>query len=322
MSAFNQLFRVSLLILLILPGLCLPPGTAHGNDLDRLKQRPKRIDFNDVVRGNAPHQDSGREPALKIAVAAMISPGYTYKYYIELLNLIGGRMGRRVEFIQRKTYSEVNKMLGQGKLDLAFVCSGPYVSGKAEFGAEIVAVPVCHGQKVYYSYFIARKGSGIKTFPDYKDQTFAFTDPLSNTGYMVPLYYLAKRGETPEHYFKKTFFTHSHDNSIQAVANGLADGAAVDSLIYEFMQAEKPELTAKTLVIEKSPPYGIPPVVTTPAMDWGTKQRLKAVFLSVHEDPTGKQILDNLQIDRFVKGDDKDYDTVRELQAFLETRRD
>ena len=42
---------------------------------------------------------------------------------------------------------------------------------------------------------------------------------------------LAKRGETPESFFGETFFTNSHDNSIKAVAEGLADettGAIVE----------------------------------------------------------------------------------------------
>lgn len=289
--------------------------TAAGDDL---AGAPVRIDFNDVVNTNGTRAQS--HSLLKIAVAAMISPKNTYKYYAELLRLIGERMDLQVMFIQKKTYSEVNEMLKENKLDLAFVCSGPYVSGRDDFGMEILAVPVCHGEKVYYSYFITSKKSGIRSFDDLRGKTFAFTDPLSNTGYAVPVYYLAKRNETPEFYFKKTFFTYSHDNSIRAVANGLADGAAVDSLIFDFMHVKNPELTAKTMVVDRSPPYGIPPVVVTPSMDPGMKENLKKVFFTIHQDPKGKQLLESLQIDRFEQGDDSDYNTIRELQDFLKSK--
>jgi phosphonate transport system substrate-binding protein len=322
MINLHPAFRVNFLIILALSGLCLFPSFAMGHDLNKLDKKPLTVDFNDVVKGKSSQPGDNQRPTLKIAVAAMISPSYTYKYYVELLNWIGERMGRDVVFVQRKTYSEVNKMLKQNELDLAFVCSGPYVSGKSAFGAEIIAVPVCHGEKVYYSYFIAHKESRIKSFQDYRGKTFAFTDPMSNTGFMVPRFYLAKLAETPEQYFKKTFFTHSHDNSIQAVADGLADGAAVDSLIYEFIRAKNPGLTQKTKIVEKSPPYGIPPVVTTPAMNPDTKAKLKNIFFSVHEDTKGKKLLETLQIERFVEGDDKDYDTVRELQNFIKCRHD
>lgn len=306
-------------ITLLISAMSLSPVFAAGGDMDALKKEPVKIDFNDVVKDDE-SQPKGEDSTLKIAVAAMISPQYTYNYYVELLNLIGERVGRDVVFVQKETYAEVNEMLKYKELDMAFVCSGPYVSGKEEFGMEIVAVPVCHGEKVYYSYFITSKKNGVKSFDDLRGKTFAFTDPLSNTGFMVPSYYLAKRNETPESYFKKTFFTHSHDNSIQAVAEGLADGAAVDSLIFEFMQVNNPDLTAKTTVIDKSDPYGIPPVVVTPSMELELKKKLKEIFLSIHEDPKGKMILKNLLIDRFVEGNDEDYKTVRELQDFLESK--
>ena len=301
--------------------LLFSPVFADTKSADGTKREPKKIDFNDVVESNPARPERADGPALKIAVAAMISPKYTHKYYIELLNLIGERLGRRVVFVQKKTYAEVNELLKQKKLDMAFVCSGPYASGKDEFGMEIVAVPVCHGEKVYYSYFIASRNSGIDSLDGLRGKTFAFTDPLSNTGYLVPTYYLARRNETSESFFKETFFTHSHDNSIQAVAEGLADGAAVDSLIYDFMRTENPGLTEKTVVIEKSPPYAIPPVVVSSSIAPEIKQRMKDLFLGIHEDPDGGTILKKLQIERFVEGNDEDYETVRELESFLRSKR-
>lgn len=290
--------------------------------MDGLKTGDKEaveIDFSDVVPGNQvlPTEE---EPVLRIAVAAMISPQETYRYYLELLDLIAKRMNRKVKFVQKKTYLEVNEMLKQNKLDLAFVCSGPYVLGKEEFGLEIIAVPICHGETVYYSYFLASKKSNIKSFKDLRGKTFVFTDPLSNTGYMVPSYYLARLGETAKSFFGKTYFTYSHDNSVQAVADGLADGAAVDSLIYEFMKVRKPGLTEKTVVVEKSPPYGIPPVVVPPGLPMKMKSSLTDIFLTIHQSPEGRAILDRIQVDHFVKGEDKNYDTVRDIQRYLKAR--
>lgn len=312
-------FRLSFLLLLSMI-ILLSPAFAGNDTVIAKEKKPLKIDFNDVMEQDGAAPERNNRSKLKIAVAAMISPKYTYKYYQELLNLIGKRMGRSVSFVQKKTYSEVNEMIKKSELDLAFVCSGPYVSAKEEFGMEILAVPICHGERVYYSYFIASRTSSIRSFEDLQGKTFAFTDPLSNTGCMVPNYYLAKRGETPESFFFKTFFTYSHDNSIQAVADGLADGAAVDSLIFNFMQIKNPKLTEKTIIIEKSTPYGIPPVVVSPSMTPEMKEKLKDIFLSLHEHPEGKKTLNKLLIDRFVEGNDEDYKTVRELIHFLKSQ--
>jgi phosphonate transport system substrate-binding protein len=71
-------------------------------------------------------------------------------------------------------------------------------------------------------------------------------------------------GHTPDTFFARTFFTYSHDNAIYAVADGVADGAAVDSLIYEFALLRDPDLANRVRIIHQSPPFGIPPVVVGP----------------------------------------------------------
>ncbi len=141
-------------------------------------------------------------------------------------------------------YEQVNEMLKNRELDLAFVYSGPYVKGKDDFGMEIIAVPVTHGASVYHSYFLAHKDSSFQSLDDLRGKTFAFTDPHSNTGCLVPTYVLAKQGETPASFFRETFFSYSHDNSIKMVAESQADGAAVDSLIWDFLNIVDPPIHA------------------------------------------------------------------------------
>jgi phosphonate transport system substrate-binding protein len=278
--------------------------------------RQPKVDFTKV----SPERETtaaGEQPVLRVAVAAMISPSITKQYYEDLLKLVGTKAGRRVEFIQRKSYAEVNDLIEKREVDLAFVCSGPYVLGHAKFGMEILVVPVVDGNKVYHSYIIAKKTSSLSSFDDLKGKKFAFTDPDSNTGCLVPRFMLSRRGTTPETFFQETFYTHSHDNSIKAVAEGLADGAAVDSLIWEFMNATDATFTSQTKIIEKSPPYGIPPVVVHASLDPALKQSLKAILLALHDDPTGRGLLQHLRIERFEEGGDELYQTVREMQEWL-----
>jgi len=265
-------------------------------------------------------EEADQRPVLRIAVSAMISPEATRQYYEELLRLIAERMGRRAVFLQRQTYAEVNALVKDHQVDLAFVCSGPYTQGHDAFGMEILAVPVVHGEEVYHSYIIVHKDSQIKSFDELRGKKFAFTDPQSNTGALVPTYMLAKRGETPKSFFKEYFYSHSHDNSIKAVADQLCDGAAVDSLIWEFFQVLDPKLTAQTRIIEKSPPYGIPPIVVHPDLDPACKAELKKILLTLHQQDSAREVLAKLQIDRFAAGNDAMYDTVREMNRWLDNQ--
>jgi phosphonate transport system substrate-binding protein len=257
------------------------------------------IDFSQIVSMEKPQPEHQEHPALRVAVGAMISPKETFVHYRQLLTYIGHRIGRETEFIQRKTYREINELLGAGHIDIAFICSGPYAVGKEKYGFELLAVPQTGGSHFYHSYLIV-KDEAIRSLEGLKGRTFAFTDPESNTGKLVPSYWLAQMGVSPEKYFGKVIYTYSHDNSILAVSKGLVDGAAVDSLIWEFYRSTNPVMTASTRVIRKSEPYPVPPVVTSGRFGRDHGKEVGQALLDMHKDPEGSQILDHLRIDRFI----------------------
>jgi phosphonate transport system substrate-binding protein len=254
---------------------------------------------------------------LRIAVGGMVTPREGYAYYRQLLDYIGKKMGIHVKFVDREDYAQINTLVKEGRVDVAFVCGGPYVDGHREFGMKLLVAPQVNGESVYYSYIIVAKESPIKSFEELRGKIFAFTDPLSNTGKLVPTYMLAQMNETPETFFKRFFYTKSHDKSIEAVALGVADGAAVDSLIWEYANRNSPKYTSRTRIIKKSPPYGIPPVVVRANLDPKIEKKLRKIFLNMHKDPEGRKILDGMMIDKFVLIDDSAYDSIREMKAWI-----
>lgn len=257
---------------------------------------------------------------LRIAVGGMITPKEGYAYYKQFLAYIGEKLGLKVEFVDRDDYTEINKMIGAGNVDIAFVCGGPYVDGRNEFGFELIAAPVAYGETVYYSYIIVHRDSGIREFNDLRGKQFAFTDPLSNTGTLVPTYLLARMRETPKSFFKRQVYVGTHDRAIQAVAERVVDGAAVDSLIWEYKNRKKDDFTSLTRIILKSPPYGIPPVVVPNSLDPELKKRIREVFLNAHKDSRGAEILKKMMIEKFVKIDDSKYDSIRQMKRWIERR--
>jgi phosphonate transport system substrate-binding protein len=254
---------------------------------------------------------------LRIAVGAIISPAESLTFYEDIFDYIGENLGREVEMVQRKTYTEVNFLMKEGRIDAAFVCSRPYVEGHRDFGMELLCVPVCFGQTEYCSYFIVHKDSPIQTLEDLRGKLFAFSDPLSNTGMLIPAYTLAKMVETPESFFRRYIFTYSHDNSIRSVAEKFVDGAAVDSLIWEYLSVKEPEWMAQTRIIYKSAPCAIPPVVVSPGIDQELKDKLRSAFLNMHNYPRGREILKKVLIDRFTVIEDSAYDSIRQMETYL-----
>ncbi len=271
------------------------------------------VDFTKTIAVERPASQIPQAATFNVAVAAMISPKETFGYYRQLLDYIGEKLGREVQFIQRKTYGEINELLGIGQIDLAFICSGPYAAGKEIFDFELIATPQVQKSHFYQSYLIVNKASQFRNIEDLRGRVFAFTDPDSNTGKLVPTYWLFEMGEQPETYFSKTIYTYSHDNSILAVAKALVDGAAIDGLIWEYYHQKDPVFTSRTRIIRKSEPYGIPPIVASKHLSSELKDRIRQLFFSMHDDPKGQKILAELMIDKFIAPRDEWYDSIRQM---------
>lgn len=299
-------YRCGLIVLLM-----LIPIFTYGCGSD---QGATVVDFSKTEAAERSQDRASEYPYLKVAVGAMISPKETFTYYRQLMEYIGSRLGRKVQLIQRKTYGEINELLGKGRIDIAFICSGPYVTGKEKYGFDLLAIPEVQKSTFYQSYLIVNTSSSYRHLKDLKGHLFAFTDPESNTGKMVPTYWLSQMGEEPEDFFEKTIYTYSHDNSILAVARNLVDGAAVDSLIWEYYHQKNPVFTAKTRIIKKSEPYGIPPIVASGNLSAKFKRTIRHLLFSMHLDPEGQKILRELRIDRIIAATDQWYESIQKMK--------
>lgn len=255
---------------------------------------------------------------LKIGVAAMISPKETVVFYKRLIDYVGTKLGSPVEMVQKENYDEMDRLLESGEISLAFICSGPYVKDRAKFGVELLAAPQSYGQPFYHAYIIVHKDSPINDLADLRGKKFAFTDPKSNTGKLVPTFMIAKKfNMTPEQFFGEVMYSKSHDRSIEAVAKRYVDGASVDSLIYDYAAKKNPVYTSQTKIVSKSPPYGIPPVVVRKDFDPALRTKIRDIFLNMHRDPDGKAILDGIMVDKFIIPKDEDYNAVREMYDWV-----
>lgn len=278
------------------------------------------VDFSKKVAVQRPGDQPCGDNCLTVAVASMISARETAVHYHRLLDYIAARLGRKIRLVQRKTYGEINTLIGQGKIDLAFICSGPYISGRQKYGFEALAIPEVRGSHFYRSYLIVNRDSPFQTLEDLRGKTFAFTDPKSNTGKLVPTYWLEKRGETPEKFFGKVIYTYSHDNAIMAVALSLVDGAAVHQQIWNYYNDREPVFTSRTRIIRKSEPFGNPPVVVSARLPRQLKERMRRILYGMHLDREGKKILDELMIDRFVAAREEWYAPILTMQSVVAAR--
>lgn len=258
-------------------------------------------------------------PKLRFSVAAMLSPQDTFESYSALFGHLGTRLGVEIEFVQRRTYREVNDLLGTGQVDAAIVCTGGFVELERRFPGriELLAVPVVGGSSTYRSYLIAPAASPARSLADLAGKRFAFTDELSLSGRAYAIYWLRQRKLDPMTFFGSVQLTQSHDRSIEAVAKGVVDGAVVDSLIYDAMVARRPELAEAVRIVDASPPFGAAPVVASTAVPAGRRVAIRDALLSLERDPDGAAALASIGIQRFAPPTPALYDGARAVMEAI-----
>jgi phosphonate transport system substrate-binding protein len=269
------------------------------------------VDIAPASNGGADEGALRPKRTLRFSVAAIESPRDTFAAYSRLFERLGNRLGMEIEFVQRRTYREVNDLLAAGRLDVALVCTGGYMDlrRRAPGAAELLAVPVVGGETTYESLVVVPAASPVTRVAELEGGRFAFTDELSFTGRAYVHRHLRDLGLDPDRFFGSVTYTHGHDRSVAAVARRIVDGASVHSHVFANMLARDPQLANRVRVIHRSPPFGIEPVVVSTRLDPEERQRLRRVLIDLSRDPEGAAALATLRIEGFVEPSPGLYDS-------------
>jgi phosphonate transport system substrate-binding protein len=217
--------------------------------------------------------------------------------------------GRPVQLVTRRTYQEITTLLVSGQVDGAWICGYPFVAYRSQL--ELMAVPLWRGRPLYQSYLIADAGRAADSIDDLAGDIHAFSDPDSNSGFLVTAAELARKGTTPERFFRQTVFTYGHSNVVRAVASGLAQSGSVDGYVYEVLREVRPDEVAATSVVRASDWYAFPPIACQAGMATSENTiKLRQALLRMHENPAGQAALAALRLDRFAEEPVSLFDTI------------
>jgi phosphonate transport system substrate-binding protein len=228
--------------------------------------------------------------------------------------------GFPVEFEQRRTYEEVTGLLLQGSVDAAWLCGFPYLQHQNALA--LLAIPVWHGQPLYQSYLIVADSDPADALEDLRGSVHAFSDPDSNSGYLMTISELVRLGEIPNDFFSRAIFTYGHRNVVRAVSSGLVRSGSVDGYVWEVLTTAEPELTRRTKVIAKSEWVGFPPFCARKERMGDPRIRaFQAALLALGEREIGRQVLEILQLDGLILGDAELYAGINARMRDLEVLR-
>jgi phosphonate transport system substrate-binding protein len=141
---------------------------------------------------------------------------------------------------------------------------------------------------------------------------FAYSDPLSNSGWLVAQGELAAAGLSHRN-LKRGFFAHGHRNVADAVATRLADAGSIDGYVWETMRLQGMAGAMQTEVIWKSRPHAFPPLVAAARTAPTRLKALQQGLLGMTADDIGRSLLKSLNLDGFVAGQPSQFESIRQL---------
>lgn len=158
---------------------------------------------------------------------------------------------------------------------------------------------------MYASELVVRRDSEIRCADDLRSCSVAYNDQVSLSGLHVLRYWMAA---TSRHHFFSGggVRSGSHLRSMQLVASGSVDAAAIDCLVWKRAQQSHPELVSQLRVLDDVPlgPSPIQPVVAARRLPDAVKANLTTALLQLHASgqPVGLS-----HVSRFVAVSDADY---------------
>ena len=182
--------------------------------------------------------------------------------------------------------------------------------------AQAALVSVRNKSPFYNGEVIARAGSGITKLADLKGKTFARVDPLSTSGWIIPMLTMRAAGIVPERDLKLVD-AGSHDAVVAAVYNGDVQAGACYVDARTRIEKDKPDVMEKVVVLQVSAPIPNDGVQFSPTVPKDMRDKVvKAILELVKTDEGKKAINVAYQWTDLVEKDDTFYDPFRQvLQA-------
>jgi phosphonate transport system substrate-binding protein len=233
---------------------------------------------------------------------------------------LGARMGVPVVFVARESYQNILDLLFSDQLDAAWICGYPYVLHQRKL--QLLATPLFNGKPFYQAYLICHqaKPAALTGWSELKQRVLAYSDPLSNSGWLVAQAQLRAAGLTTRD-LRRAFFAHGHRNVAEAVASGLAQAGCIDGYVWDTMHLQKMAAVAQTQVVWRSDWYAFPPIVARQDDSNPALALLGAALQAMVLDSQGMSLLKALNLSGFSKSDAAIFEPIKALASSVGTVR-
>jgi len=136
---------------------------------------------------------------------------------------------------------------------MASLATFSYVMAADKGVAEAELISVRFGSPFYNGQIITKNGSGISKLEDLKGKSFARPDPLSTSGWIIPMLSLRAAGVNPDSDLSQIVDAGGHTAVVSAVYNGDVDAGATYVDARGNIEDDNPDVMDEVVVIAVSP---------------------------------------------------------------------
>ncbi len=241
--------------------------------------------------------------------------------YKKVGELIGDRLGCKVEVFVATSYNAEIEAMRNGKLEIGEFGPLGYVLAHQVAKAEAIAAFGSADGKpdTYWASIVTYPGSGIKTVAEIKGHSFAFSDPASTSGHLFPAYGLRKAGLDPDKDVR-AIYAGSHTSSFEALYNHKVDAGELNSEQLESAKQRGHYKDGDLVFLWKSDPIPTDPFAVRGDLPPDLKKRVIEVLQHLDLstlDPADRKIMVGAGITGLVPQTDGAYDGIRDLVKTL-----
>ncbi len=260
------------------------------------------------------------EPAqtpLILAVHPYLPSEEIHKRFTPLAEYLGKQLGRPVQVRVGRDYIQHVEAIGLNNVDIAFMGPSSFVLMGERYGAKpLLARIAIKGKPRLSGYIVTSVNSTLRNLGDLRGKRFAFVDPDSTMGTIVPRYVMQQAGIE-----LKTLASYQylggHKNVALGVLSGDYDAGAVKSEVYDEMAPRGLRVLAKLPEVSEH--------LFVARSDMPDKQvaQLRQALLQLQGEADGVVIMRamNKDMTAMVPVVDADYDNLRKIQRTVELKR-
>jgi phosphonate transport system substrate-binding protein len=217
------------------------------------------------------------------------------------------------------SYVAVVESFGTKRADVASLNTFGYILANEKYGTQARLIVIRNGNDTYQAQIVARADSKINSIEDLNGKKFAYVDPASTSGYLLPAKLFADKGIKPS----ETIFANKHDNVIMMIHQKQVDAGATFYSPPEkgeiqdarrLVKTQIPNVEKEIKIVQLTDAIPNDPIVFRQDMPEEMKTKIVAALQSFIKTDEGKKaFFESYSVTDFKTATDSNYDTVRDM---------